>query len=197
MRHSPPWSIFCHLGRENFAAVPKHRVLLSTIAAESPRRNKTIMQMRGGPNLFFIFFSNGRETKLWAGNETPDRTGSTSGDHESPVKAVPEKKYKQGLPRADSALATRGLHGAGGMTACIRREPAHAKVERATHCSSSRGVSPTRNESKRCGERRTEIRSEHSRGQYGIEIVRGEGRCGRLRFGMTRRVARTRPERGR
>src|SRR3990170_2744785 len=78
------------------------------------------------------------------------------------------------------------------MIARIRREPVHAKVERATHCSSSRGVSPTRNESKRCGERRTEIRSEHSRGQYGIEIARGEGRCGRLRFGMTRRVARTR-----
>jgi hypothetical protein len=47
------------------------------------------------------------------------------------------------------------------------------------------------------GERRTGIRSEHPRGQYGIENVRGEGRCGRLRFGMRRRVARTRPERGR
>jgi hypothetical protein len=33
------------------------------------------------------------------------------------------------LPRTDSALATRGFHGTGARSACIRPEPVDAKIE--------------------------------------------------------------------
>jgi hypothetical protein len=42
----------------------------------------------------------------------------------------------------------------------------------------------------------TGIRPEYSLVQDGTEIVRHKGRCGRLRFSIRRRVARTPPEHG-
>ena len=79
------------------------------------------------------------------------------------------------------------------MIACIRREPVHAKIERAiVHLCTA--APQQMQELTLRGE--TGIRPECSRVQDGTEIVRREGRCGRLRFAMRRRVARTPPEHG-
>ena len=81
-------------------------------------------------------------------------------------------------------------YGTGGMIACIRREPVHAKIECAiVHLCTA--APRQMQELTLRGE--TGIRPEYSRVQDGTEIVRREGS---LRFAMRRRVARTPPERG-
>ena len=81
----------------------------------------------------------------------------------------PSRNKRACLPRTGSALATRGLRGTGATIACTRPGPVLAYVECAIvhHC-----VAHIQRNQEHTSRRETELGSDNSRSQEGIEIVR-------------------------
>jgi len=75
------------------------------------------------------------------------------------------------LPRTDSNLAPRGLHGTGAMIVCIRPEPMDAKIECAIFHRRVACLQRIERAKIAGRERETELQSEYSRSQDGIEIL--------------------------
>jgi hypothetical protein len=85
-----------------------------------------------------------------------------------PVKDLRQKRAR--LPRKGSALAPRGLRGAGAMIACLPTEPVRARTERPTV--RHRKASPRQEQKNEVAPRDGALRSEHPRSHDGIEIAR-------------------------
>ena len=138
LRDSWSWSLFRDFGRENFTVMPKIRcVIVHHCQGVSPtKQNKNTKVWK--PNRINERARGcfQRETKLWPGNEISalkDVTGPIGSEIDirrtRASREVLSAKMGVPLPRTDSALATRGLHGNGAMSACVRPEPVDVKID--------------------------------------------------------------------